>query len=93
MKQSFLRLALSSVVGIVSANPAAGQSVPVADYHQHIFSPTIAALLAPAGALKPNGPRGISARDLVTLLDSAGIRNAILLSVAYMFGSPARTVR
>lgn len=34
---------------VMTTNQAAGQSVPVADYHQHIFSPTIAALLAPAG--------------------------------------------
>lgn len=70
---------------VVSANPAAGQSVPAADYHQHIFSPNIAALLGRSSA-------GVSARDLVVLLDSAGIRHALLLSVAYIFGSPARTV-
>ncbi len=70
---------------IVSANPAAGQSAPAADYHQHIFSPNIAALLGRSSA-------GVSARDLVVLLDSAGIRHALLLSVAYIFGSPARTV-
>jgi predicted TIM-barrel fold metal-dependent hydrolase len=75
----------------VSARLATGQSVPVADYHQHIFSPTIAALLAPAGALAPNGSRGISARDLVALLHKAGNRHALLLSVAYMYGSPSRT--
>jgi predicted TIM-barrel fold metal-dependent hydrolase len=37
-------------------------------------------------------PPGIAARDLVPLLDSAGIRRAALLSVAYMYGSPSRTV-
>jgi predicted TIM-barrel fold metal-dependent hydrolase len=81
---------LSSILLAASANPAAGQSAPIADYHQHLFSPTIAALLAPAGALKPNGPQGVSARDLVALLDSAGIRHALILSVAYMYGSPSR---
>lgn len=34
----------------------------------------------------------VTARDLVTLLDSAGIRKAAVLSVAYLYGSPARTV-
>ena len=75
---------------MMATNSATGQNAPIADYHQHIFSPTIAALLAPAGAIKPNGTGGISARDLVALLDSAGIRHALLLSVAYMFGSPSR---
>jgi len=59
------------------------QVVPIADHHQHIFSPA-AALLATLPA--------ITARHVVALLDSAGIRRALLLSAAYMYGSPARTV-
>ncbi len=35
-------------------------------------------------------PRAIMARDVVALLDAAGIRYGLLLSVAYMYGSPAR---
>jgi predicted TIM-barrel fold metal-dependent hydrolase len=58
----------------------------VGDHHQHLFSPSLAALLS-TGAV---GPRGISAHDLIALLDSAGIRRALVLSVAYMYGSPAR---
>jgi predicted TIM-barrel fold metal-dependent hydrolase len=38
----------------------------------------------------PSNP--ISARDLIPLLDAAGIRRAIVLSVAYTWGSPNRTV-
>ena len=38
------------------------------------------------------GPQAITASDLVALLDPAGIRRALVLSVAYMYGSPARTV-
>jgi ABC-type transport system substrate-binding protein len=34
----------------------------------------------------------ITARDVVALLDSASIRRAVVLSVAYIYGSPARTV-
>jgi uncharacterized protein len=78
---------LPSVVVLLWAGSAAGQVVPVADHHQHLFSPAIAALLA----TRPGGPQGITARDLVALLDSAGIRRALVLSVAYMYGSPART--
>jgi predicted TIM-barrel fold metal-dependent hydrolase len=45
-------------------------------------------LIAPEG----RGPQPITARDLVSLLDSAGISRAAVLSVAYLYGSPARTV-
>ena len=34
----------------------------------------------------------ITAQDVVAHLDSAGIRRAVLLSVAYIYGSPRRTV-
>jgi predicted TIM-barrel fold metal-dependent hydrolase len=59
---------------MLSAGPAAGQGAPLADHHQHLFRPVLAA------------------RDLVALLDAAGIHRALVLSVAYMQGSPARTV-
>jgi predicted TIM-barrel fold metal-dependent hydrolase len=58
---------------------------PVVDYHQHLFSPAAAALVSG----KPNAP-GISARDVVALLDSAGIRRALVLSVAYTWGKASR---
>jgi predicted TIM-barrel fold metal-dependent hydrolase len=67
---------------------APAQLVPTGDYHQHIFSPAITQLLG-TGVL---GPEGLPATQLVALLDSAGMRHALLLSVAYMYGSPARTV-
>jgi uncharacterized protein len=67
--------------------PAAlGAQTPVVDYHQHLFSPE-------AGALVTGNPRspGIGARDVVALLDSAGIRRALVLSVAYTWGKASRT--
>lgn len=64
---------------------SAGRGAPVADHHQHLFSPAIADLLG-------GGLPTIAARDVVALLDAAGIRRAVLLSVAYMYGSPARSV-
>jgi len=73
---------------MLMASPAAGLAAPVADYHQHLFSPAIAALLATERGEVPI----ITARDLVALLDSAGIRRALVLSVAYSYGSPARSV-
>jgi len=58
---------------------------PVIDYHQHLFSPAAAALVTG----NPASP-GISARDVVALLDSAGIQRALVLSVAYTWGKASR---
>lgn len=78
----------STLAAVVAVSTSSGQEAPVGDHHQHLFSPAIVQLLGtPTG-----GPSAITARDLVALLDSAGIRRAIVLSVAYLFGSPARTV-
>jgi len=76
------------ITGLLSAGPLAGQAAPVADSHQHLFSPAIVALLASGDG----GPPAITARDVVALLDSGGIQRAVILSVAYMYGSPSRTV-
>lgn len=84
----FGRAALVLAAVMLSASLGARQVTPAADHHQHLFSPAIAALLATGSG----GPQPITARDLVALLDSAGIRRALVLSVAYMYGSPARTV-
>lgn len=80
--------ALGFCVILFLATTAFSQSVPVGDYHQHLFSPTIGKMLATA----PGGPQQITASDVIALLDAAGIQHALLLSVAYMYGSPARTV-
>jgi predicted TIM-barrel fold metal-dependent hydrolase len=78
---------LPLLVLTLSACPAAGPVVPAADHHQHLFSPAMVALLDTTNTLQPP-----TARDVVTLLDSAGIRRALVLSVAYIYGSPARTI-
>jgi uncharacterized protein len=72
---------------------AESQTRPLIDYHQHLFSPATVALISP----KPTAASGtpitpISASDLVALLDAAGIRRALVLSVAYTWGSPNRSV-
>src|SRR5690348_558202 len=69
----------------VSASRA---QTPVVDHHQHIASPMNAQLLGPPGA--PRLPN--SARALIAYLDSAGIRRALVLSVAYQYGNPSRHV-
>ena len=65
-----------------SAFPAYGQSAPVADHHQHLFSPVVSV----AEGVKP-----IDADALVSLLDAAGIRRAAVLSLAYILGDPKST--
>lgn len=81
------RHALPFMAVILSTAPAAGQVAPVADHHQHLFSAAMVALLDTTNSLQP-----ITAREVVALLDSAGIRQALVLSVAYIYGSPARSV-
>jgi predicted TIM-barrel fold metal-dependent hydrolase len=87
------RPALVWAVVILSAGCAAsgarmgGRYAPAADHHQHVFSPEIVALLGSG-----SGVTALDANELIALLDSAGIRRAILLSVAYMYGSPGRAV-
>ena len=74
---------------------AAGRSLsaqaPVADHHQHFFSPTV---LAWATSWNPAARRlsPVTATELVAYLDSAGIRRALVLSVAYQYGNPAHPV-
>lgn len=68
--------------------PLAGQLVPIADHHQHLFSPAAGALVS-----GDSTSQGISARDVIALLDSAGIRRALVLSVAYTWGSANRTAQ
>jgi predicted TIM-barrel fold metal-dependent hydrolase len=53
----------------------------IIDYHQHLYSPE-------AGARSSPGPKGIDADTLVADLDAAGIRRAVVLSVAYSFSNP-----
>ena len=78
---------LGLIMFLVSAAPLSGQVAPLADHHQHLFSPAMVALLDTTHTQQP-----ITARDVVALLDSAGIRRALVLSVAYIYGSPSRTV-
>jgi uncharacterized protein len=63
-------------------SPLQGQAQPLVDYHQHFFGPAVT-------ELSP-GIEQIAATELVVLLDSAGIRRAVVLSVAYQFSNPNR---
>ncbi len=56
----------------------------IIDYHQHLYSPE-------AGARSSPGPKGIDAEFLIAQLDAAGIRDAVVLSVAYSFSNPNKS--
>lgn len=73
---------------IVLATGARGQTTPRADHHQHIFTPNLIKLILPGA---PDS-QTLAAADVIALLDQAGIRRALLLSVAYSWGNPARTI-
>jgi predicted TIM-barrel fold metal-dependent hydrolase len=82
------RLALAALLaaGAAAARTQA-PAVPVGDYHQHVFSEQDIALAGPASGLQP-----LDAKEVIALLDQAGIGKATLLSIAYMFGKPGREV-
>ena len=82
------RSLLCAALAAVPVCSAYGQ--PLADHHQHLFSPALAALISPAPPATPVAP--ITASDLISLLDAAGIKRAAVLSVAYIFGQPTRKV-
>jgi predicted TIM-barrel fold metal-dependent hydrolase len=59
-----------------------GQSQPSIDYHQHLLSPAAAKL----GSL----PKPFTTDELIPLMDAAGVRRALVLSLAYQYGNPNR---
>lgn len=70
------------VIAALPWTPLQGQSPPLVDHHQHLFSP---ATSARAPGLAP-----VAADDLIRFLDEAGIRRAVVLSVAYQPANPNR---
>ena len=65
---------------------ATGSVTPLADHHQHLFSPDLAAVLAQGNP----GFEPITARDVIANLDSVGIQKGLILGTAYLYGSPSR---
>lgn len=63
--------------------PATASKIPApkVDHHQHLFSPAMAEFQK----IQP-----IFAKDVIALLDAAGIGKAVLLSTAYAYGRPGR---
>jgi predicted TIM-barrel fold metal-dependent hydrolase len=81
-----MRLNLCTTILVLFILPTTQSAqTPVIDYHQHLFSPAAGALVSG----NPNSP-GISAHDLIALLDAAGMRRALVLSMAYTWGKASR---
>ena len=72
---------LCCVAGILAVGAMQDKPVPAVDHHQHLYNPAL-------GPLTLGEP--VTADDLVKLLDQAGIRKAVLFSIAYQFGNPNR---
>ena len=64
-----------TLLAILLPAAAAAQRVPANDYHQHLLSPSVANFI---GEAKP-----FLAGDLIAQMDAAGIRHAVVLSLAY----------
>lgn len=77
---------LTLIAALFPAVPAmaAQSAAPIADHHQHLFSKPIVEML------KSDAVTELPAPALIALLDTAGIRRAVVFSVAYMYGSPKR---
>src|SRR5688500_12681762 len=79
-------LPVASAIALLLAAPA--HAVPAADHHQHLFSPALAELSSsPERKFEP-----LTAKDLIAHLDAAGIKRAVVLSTAYMWGRPNRKI-
>jgi predicted TIM-barrel fold metal-dependent hydrolase len=76
LKRIILTMLIAS--GGVIAQP------PAADHHQHIASPSMGEYQ------KFPGVTSVTAKDVITLLDAAGIKKGVLLSIAYSYGRPGR---
>lgn len=70
------------VAGFLMIWTAAAVAQPEIDYHQHLLSPELARL----GSL----PNAFTARDLIPMLNAAGVKRALVLSLAYQYGNPNR---
>ena len=89
LKQLFIVSLLLFLVHVVALAQKPTTSIseqvkPAVDHHQHLFSPATLELLG-INNLKP-----LTAEGVIALLDTAGIKRGVVLSVAYMYGRPGR---
>ena len=86
MKMFAAFVGIAVAVGQGSSFPV----VPIADYHQHLFSPALVALTSSTPPISQ--ATVVTAKDLIAILDTAGIQRAVVLSTAYIFTQPTRNV-
>lgn len=75
-------LVFAIVLALIAPVLAQERPAPAVDHHQHLFSPATRVL---SPTVKP-----VSADDLIGFLDEAGIRRAVVFSIAYLYGNPNR---
>jgi len=68
---------LACLPALLFAGAAVG-AAPLVDHHQHLLN----------AAMAEPGQKPILAKDLVAMLDAAGIRRAVVLSNAFRYGDP-----
>jgi len=88
LRTLFTRLRAGLAAGTCVLATGCSSPAPAIDHHQHVFSPDIARMLT----TPERSFRTLGASDVVAELDRAGIDRAVLLSVAYLYGSPGRAV-
>lgn len=74
--RSLVRLLVVLTSAIATTAPA-----QIIDYHQHLYSPF-------AGPISISGWKGVTADELISLMDAASIRRAVVLSTAYSLANP-----
>ena len=83
---SSLLCVLAACAGVSSPQRSARELAPVVSHHQHLLSPASSAVWS----RPPEVLETITAEKLIEQLDAAGIRRAVVLSVAYLYGDPRR---
>jgi predicted TIM-barrel fold metal-dependent hydrolase len=75
-----MRFRCSVLVATLILATVPARTQPLIDYHQHLLSPSAAKLASL--------PNPFMARELIQLLDSAGVGRALVLSLAYQYSNP-----
>jgi predicted TIM-barrel fold metal-dependent hydrolase len=82
-RASLPAVALIALAGCTTVPPGRPIPAPYAAYHQHLISPSTAALL--------KGPL-LDGASLVRMLDTAGIKRGVVLSMAYTYADERKKV-
>ena len=80
-----LLLATLACAGTDRSQTQESAPTPRVDHHQHLLSPALAKVWGQ--------PEPVVAERLIEQLDKAGIRSAVVMSLAYAWGSPALSPR